>query len=64
MNEERRVLIMDEYDQNIIIRALNDLRNEQIRNNKSTDALDELILRAAYAQKKKMKIRGDSYDRS
>lgn len=63
MNTKLKVLLMDDYDQSIIVRALNELRNEQIRSDKPTDALDELILKTAYAQSKKVKVRGDCYER-
>lgn len=63
MNTEKKVLFMDEYDQGIIIRALNELRNEQLQKGRTTDALDELILKTAYAQKKKFRMKGEANER-
>lgn len=41
----RRRFKFDEYEVNIIIRALVELRNQLISENRYTDAVDELILR-------------------
>lgn len=38
-------LEIDEYEQGILINALNLLRNQQIRDKRPTDPVDELILR-------------------
>ena len=38
-------LEIDEYEQGILINALNLLRNQQIRERRPTDPVDELILK-------------------
>lgn len=38
-------LEIDEYEQGILINALNLLRNQQIRDRRPTDPIDELILK-------------------
>lgn len=38
-------LEIDEYEQGILINALNLLRNQQIRDRRPTDPVDELILK-------------------
>jgi hypothetical protein len=38
-------LEIDEYEQGILINALNLLRNQQIRDKRPTDPVDELILK-------------------
>ena len=38
-------LEIDEYEQGILINALNLLRNQQIRERRPTDPVDELIMR-------------------
>lgn len=55
MKEEKYYLLLDEYDQGVIIRALNDLRNRQKEQNLSTDIIDDVILRTARAPKKKFR---------
>ena len=40
-----RKLEIDEYEQGILINALNLLRNQQIRESRPTDPIDELIMK-------------------
>ena len=40
-----RKLEIDEYEQGILINALNLLRNQQLRDNRPTDPIDELIMK-------------------
>ena len=40
-----RKLEIDEYEQGILINALNLLRNQQIRERRPTDPIDELIIK-------------------
>ena len=44
MRKTRRLEI-DEYEQGILINALNLLRNQQIRDKRPTDPIDDLILK-------------------
>ena len=46
------VVKLDDYDQRIMIRALNDLRNSLLEEKRSTDAVDELMVRVYGAKKK------------
>lgn len=57
MREEKYRLELDEHEQNILIGTLNDKRNDLIRQSRSTDAVDNLILKTAKAPKKKDKYR-------
>ena len=43
MREEKLYIKLDGYEQSILVRALNDLRNSLLENARSTDAVDELI---------------------
>lgn len=56
MREEKVYVLLDNYEQNILIRALNDLRNQLISDEKATDAVDELIIKTANARKKKLRV--------
>lgn len=56
MKEERYHLALDEYEQGIVIRSLNDERNDLIEHDKPTDAVDELIIKVASASKRKVKV--------
>ena len=40
-----RKIKMDDYEFRIIIRALNEMRNQLIREKKDTDVIDELLLK-------------------
>lgn len=55
MREEKLYIKLDGYEQNILIRALNDLRNSLIENGRSTDAVDELMIKTANAKRKTVK---------
>ena len=43
--EQRTKVSLNEDEKTIIIRALNDLRNSLLREERSTDAVDELMIR-------------------
>ena len=43
MKEERYHIALDKYDKNIVINALNNLRNRQIQEERPTEPVDELI---------------------
>ena len=51
---ERKIQItLDDYERNLIIRALNDLRNSQLQERRPTDAVDELMVKVYEARKKR-----------
>ena len=52
MTEEKLYIKLDGYEQSILVRALNDLRNSLLENARSTDAVDELIIKTANAKRK------------
>jgi hypothetical protein len=54
MREERYHIALDRYDKNIVLNALNTLRNQQIREERPTDPVDELIETAAKSKKVKV----------
>lgn len=54
--EQRKVLVIDEYEQGILINALNDMRNELKAEDKSTDAVDDLIIKTAEAKNKRFRV--------
>ncbi|WP_369523093.1 hypothetical protein [Anaerofustis stercorihominis] len=49
-------MVMDHYEQGIMINALNELRNRLITEKRPTDAVDELILKTANAKRKRLRI--------
>jgi hypothetical protein len=61
MIEVKRVLTLDRYEQGIVINALNDFRNDLIEDKRSTDAVDDILIKAIDAPTKKEKRR-DNYE--
>ena len=58
-----RKLEIDEYEQGILINALNLLRNQQLRDNSPTDPIDELIMKIIEQGPRNLMVaeRGASY---
>lgn len=56
MKEERFYLSIDEYEQGVLLRSLNDKKTDLIKQKKSTDAVDELIIKVGNAPTKKFKV--------
>ena len=55
MKEERYHIALDRYDKNIVLNALNTLRNQQVREERHTDPVDELI-EMAHAPTRKVRV--------
>ena len=55
MKDKRRVVVLDDFDHRDIIHALNDLRTNQIKEQRPTEEVDELLLRVIDAPKKSAK---------
>ncbi|MEB3103025.1 hypothetical protein [Ferviditalea candida] len=55
---EERVLCLDHYEHGIVVRALNMLRNDLIGEQRPTDAVDDLLLKAIAAPYYSRKRRG------
>ena len=43
--KEERVLTLDDYEYGVVVNALNELRNDLIKDERPTDAVDELLLK-------------------
>lgn len=59
MKEERKILTLDNYDHGMVITALNDKRNLMLKEKKSTDVVDDVLLKVIDAPSKKVRVRGD-----
>lgn len=53
MKEEKRVVQLEESECSIIIRCLNDKRTELLKQEKNTEAVDELLLKLIDAPTRK-----------
>lgn len=56
MKEERFYLAIDDSEQSILIRALNDMKTALMQQGKTTDAIDELIVKIGKAPIKKFRM--------
>ena len=55
--KEERVLTLDNYEYGVVVNAFNELRNDLIKDDKPTDAVDELLLKTIDAPTRKQKRR-------
>lgn len=51
--EEKRVLTLDPYEHGLLVNALNEMRTDLLQENLTTDAVDEVLLKALRAPTKK-----------
>ena len=56
MKEERYHIALDKYDRNIVLNALNTLRNNQVKEERPTDPVDDLIIKVSNAPQRKVKV--------
>ena len=56
---EKRVLTLDRYEHGVVINALNEMRNDLLEEERSTDIVDEVLLKAIDAPIKKTRCRSD-----
>ena len=56
MKEKRFHVALDDNEQSILIRCLNDERNLQMQEGRTTDALDDLIVKVGTAKQKNYKV--------
>ena len=52
--EWKTVVLLDQYERNILINALNEFRNDMLQQQRSTDAVDELMIKIHEARQKKL----------
>lgn len=54
--EWKTVILLDQYERNILINALNEFRNNLLNQQRSTDAVDELMIKIHEARQKKLRV--------
>ena len=59
MADEKRVVMLDDFEQRLMVNGLTDFRNDLLREDKPTEDLDDLILKVIDAPTKKEKRRSD-----
>ena len=58
--EENRVLTLDKYEHGVVVNALNEMRNDLLEEQRSTDIVDEVLLKAIDAPTKKVRGRDEA----
>ena len=56
MKERQHFVALDDYEHGIVIDSLNEKRKDLINEGKTTDAVDELIVKVGHAPKKKFSV--------
>ncbi len=59
MAEEKKVITLDDFEQRLMVSGLMDFRNDLLRDEKPTEDINDLILKAIDAPTKKEKRRAD-----
>ena len=54
--EWKTVVLLDQYERNILINALNEFRNNLLDQQRSTDAVDELMIKIHEARQKRLRV--------
>jgi hypothetical protein len=56
MKEKQYFVALDDYEHGVVIRSLNDKKTELMRDGKSADAVDDLIVKIGNAPSKKFRV--------
>lgn len=56
VKEEKYYVALDGYEHGVVIRSLNDEKTDLKKQGKSTDAVDDLIIKIGHAPTKKFKV--------
>lgn len=59
-NEEKRIVMLDRYEHGVVVNALNDLRNGLLEEQRSTDSVDEMLLKTIDAPTQKVRSRNEA----
>ena len=59
MAEEKKLVTLDDFEQRLMVSGLMDFRNDLLRDEKPTEDINDLILKAIDAPTKKEKRRAD-----
>ena len=57
MTDEKRVIVLDDFEQRLIVNGLTEFRNDLLREEKPTEDVDDLILKVIDAPTKREKRR-------
>ena len=57
--DEKRVLLLDDFEQRLVVNGLTDFRNDLLREDRPTEDVDDLILKVIDAPTKREKRRAE-----
>ena len=63
MRAEKHVVTLDEFQHNLLIKGMNEYRNDLLQERKPTEDVDDLLLKLIRAPTQKEKRRDTGYDR-
>ena len=63
MRADYRVIVLDEFNHNLLINGLNEFRNMLLNQDKPTEDVDNLLLKLIDARKKRERHRESCWDR-
>ena len=56
MRDRKYYIALDDFERQVVVNCLNEIRNNLIANGKYTDAVDEVLLKIIDAKQKKFKV--------
>lgn len=59
MTDEKRVIVLDDFEQRLVVNGLTEFRNDLLREEKPTEDVDDLILKVIDAPTKREKRRAE-----
>lgn len=59
MADEKRVLLLDDFEQRLVVNGLTDFRNDLLREDRPTEDVDDLILKIIDAPTKRERRRAE-----
>lgn len=63
MSDKKRVIMLDDFEQRLMVNGLTDFRNDLLREDKPTEDADNLILKVIDAPTRKKKRRTNREER-
>ena len=57
MRDEKKILVLDSWEQGLLVNSLNDMRNAQLRKNGPTEDVEDLLLKVIDAPPKRERRR-------
>ena len=56
MKEEKYYIVLDDFERRVVVNCMNEMRNSLIKNGKTTEALDEVLLKIIRSKQKKFRV--------